>query len=179
MGQKPRDTTPGIHHITVGATAAETYFLDEPDRFVWTRRFIRTLDRFGWTCIGFAQLTTHVHAIVETPDESISVGMHYLNMFYGKYFNEKNDRRGNLVRSRYWSKRSVDDAQLIAAFRYVARNPMLAGLCARPEDWYWSSLGTSCGLAQTFPFVDASVVCATLGATEATAPSLLRALVRD
>ena len=105
--------------------------------------------------------------------------MHYLNMFYGKYFNEKNDRRGNLVRSRYWSKRSVDDAQLIAAFRYVARNPMLPGLCARPEDWYWSSLGTSCGLAQTFPFVDASVVCATLGATEATAPSLLRALVRD
>src|ERR1035437_10215944 len=56
-------------------------FPRQPDRFVWTRRFIRTLDRFGWTCIGFAQLTTHVRAIVETPDESISVGMHYLNMF--------------------------------------------------------------------------------------------------
>jgi len=179
VGQKPRDLTPGIHHITVGATAAEAYFLDEADRFVWTRRFIRTLDRFGWTCVGFAQLKTHVHAIVETTDDSLGDGMHYLNMFYGKYFNEKNERRGNLVRARYWSKRSVDDAQLIAAFRYVARNPMLAGLCARPEDWFWSGFATSCGLASTFPFVDASVVLATLSATKTTAPSLLRALVRD
>jgi REP element-mobilizing transposase RayT len=179
VGQKPRDTTPGIHHIVVGATGDEVYFLDEPDRWTWTRRFIRTIDRFGWTCIGLCQLTTHVHTLVDIPDESISRGMHYLNSFYGKFFNEKNGRRGNLVRSRYWSKRAADDAQLLAAFRYIARNPVRAGLCARAEDWPWSGLATSCGLAQTFPFVDASVVLATLRATEADAAQVLRELCRD
>jgi putative transposase len=179
MGQTPRDTAPGIHHVVVGATGQEDYYLDDPDRFTWTRRFMRTLDRFGWTCISVCQLTTHVHTMVDIPDESISRGMHYLNSFYGKYFNEKNGRRGNLVRSRYWSKRVVDDEQLVAAFRYVARNPVRAGLCTRPEDWLWSGFATSCGLAQTFPFVDASQILAALGANEANAAQLLRALVRE
>ena len=179
MGQKPRDTSPGIHHVIVGATGQEAYYLDDADRLIWTRRFVRTLDRFAWTCISFCQLTTHVHAILNIPDESIARGMHYLNSFYGKLFNEKNDRRGNLVRSRYWSKRIVDDEQLLASFRYVARNPITAGMCARAEDWPWSSFATSCGSAQTFSFIDRSVILGTLGATEANAARLLRALVRE
>ena len=179
MGHIPRDAAPGIHHVTVGATGGEPYFLDGSDRLMWTRRLIRTLDRFGWTCITLCQLTTHVHAIFDIPDESMPRGMHYLNSFYGTYFNETNERRGTLVRSRYWSKRIVDDEQLLAGFRYVVRNPVRAGLCARAEDWPWSGFATSCGLAQTFPFVDASIVLGTLGATRANASRRLRALARD
>lgn len=179
MGHVPRDTAPGIHHVIVGATADEDYFLTDTDRLVWIRRLTRMLIRFEWKCISLCQLTTHVHAIVDVPDESLPRGMHFLNAFYGKYFNETNDRKGALIRSRYWSKRIVDDEQLIATFRYVARNPVTAGLCARAEDWHWSTFASSCGLTQTFPFIDASVVVATLGATTATSSQLLRALVRD
>jgi putative transposase len=179
MGQRPRDIAPGIQHITVGATGEEAYYLDEADRMVWTRRFVRTLDRFAWTCISLCQLTTHVHAIVDIPDDSLARGMHYLNVFYGKHFNEKNGRRGNLIRARYGSKRIVDDEQFIAAFRYVARNPVRAGLCERAEDWSWSSFATSCGLAETFSFIDRSIILATVRATEASAAPILRALVRD
>lgn len=179
MARRPRDTTPGIHHVVMGATGEEDYFLDDSDRSTWIRRLVRTLDRFGWTCITVCELTTHAHALLDIPDASISRGMHYLNSFYGTYFNEKNERRGALVRSRFWSKRVVDDEQLLAAFRYIARNPVRAGLCVRPEDWLWSGFATSCGLARTFSFVDASVVLATLGATPANAAHLLRALVRD
>lgn len=179
MGQTPRDTTPGIHHVIVGATGDELYFVDDPDHFVWTRRFIRTLARFDWTCVSVCHLSTHLHAIIDIPDMSISRGMHYLNSFYGKYFNEKNERRGNLVRSRFWSKRVVDDAQLVAAFRYVARNPVTAGVCERPEDWFWSSFATSCGLAQTFPFVDAGRVVSVLGAQSERPGQALIPLVRE
>ena len=178
MGQMPRDTTPGIHHVVVGATGDEDYYVDDHNRLAWIRRFVRTLEHFDWTCVGLCQMTTHVHAIVEIPDESISRGMHYLNSFYGKFFNETNDRRGNLIRSRYWSKRIVDDEQLLAAYRYVVRNPVRAGMCERAEEWLWSGFATACGLAQTFSFIDASVVIATLGATPATARRELIALAR-
>jgi putative transposase len=164
--------------VIVGATGDEAYYVDESDRLVWVRRFVRTLDRYGWTCIGFCQVTTHVHAIVEIFDESIPQGMHYLNSFYGKYFNEKNGRRGALVRARYWNSLIVDDEQLVATYRYVARNPVKAGLSLDAEGWSWSSFATSCGLTQAFPFVDASSVLATLGASVANAASHLRALVR-
>lgn len=179
VGQTPRDTTPGIHHVVVGATGDEDYYLGDHDRLAWIRRLVRTLERFDWTCVGLCQMTTHVHAIVDIPDESISQGMHYLNSFYGKFFNETNGRRGSLIRSRYWSKRLVDDEQLLAAYRYVARNPVRAGICERAEEWFWSGFATACGLAQTFPFIDPSVVVATLGGRPATARRELLALARS
>jgi REP element-mobilizing transposase RayT len=179
MGKVPRNSAAGLHHVTVGATGDESYYLDDSDRLVWIRRFVRTLDRFGWTCITLCQMTTHVHAIVDIHDESLSVGMHHLNSFYGKFFNEKNERRGTLIRSRFWSKHVVDDEQLLAAFRYVARNPVRAGLCTYAEEWLWSGFATSCGLARTFPFVDASMVIATLGAKGDDVTPALRALARD
>jgi hypothetical protein len=105
--------------------------------------------------------------------------MHYLNSAYGKEFNERHGRIGNLVRARYWSKRITTDTQLLAAFRYAARNPVRASLCERAEDWFWSSFATSCGLAQTFPFVDASRVLSLLGASPAAPGQALIGLVRD
>jgi putative transposase len=145
----------------------------------WLRRFVRALHRFDWKCLAVCLMTTHVHALLETPDESLPAGMHWLNGGYGKAFNDEHERIGNLVRARYWSKRVQDDAQLIAAFRYIARNPFRAGLCERPEDWPWSSFATSCGLADAFPFVDASRVVSLLGAPPALPGQVLLALVRD
>jgi REP element-mobilizing transposase RayT len=179
MPRSPRDRRQGLHHIAVGATSDEAYFRDEADRAVWIRRFAHTLDRFSWGCLSLCELTTHVHALVEIPDESISQGMHYLNSFYGHYFNEKNERRGALIRQRFWSKLVVDDEQLLAAFRYIALNPVRAGLCRRAEDWQWSSFATSCGLTSAFSFIDSSLILGTLRITEVEALHTLRALVRD
>jgi putative transposase len=179
MPRPPRDASPGIHHIVIGATGPSAYFIDDIDRLDWLRRFVQTLDRFEWKCIAFCLLTTHVHAVLEVGDESLPIGMHSLNTAYGKGFNNRHDRLGNLLRSRYWSVRARDDEQLLAAFRYVARNPAKAGLSARPEAWAWSSFATSCGLARSFPFVNASRVLALLGSPPANPLQVLLPLVRE
>jgi REP element-mobilizing transposase RayT len=179
MPRRPRDKAAGFHHVVVGATGPSSYFHDDIDRLMWIRLLLRMLDRYDWTCVSFCQLTTHLHAIFEIPDESISFGMHMLNMAYGKGFNDRHDRFGNLLRSRFWSKRIEDERQLLAAFRYVARNPTRAGMCERPEDWPWSSFATSCGLARAFPFVDASIVLGALHASPAAPGEALIGLVRD
>jgi putative transposase len=163
MPRPPRDVSPGIHHVIVGATGPSAYYRDDIDRLMWTRRLVRTLDRFDWGCLSLCQMTTHVHALVDVPDVSLAVGMHYLSSAYGKDFNDRHDRLGSLIRSRYWSKRMTTNDQLLAAFRYIARNPFRARMCRRPEDWHWSSLATSCGLAETFSFIDAAPVLALLG----------------
>ncbi len=46
--------------------------------------------------------------------------------------------RGHLWQERFHSF-VMDEPHLIAASRYVERNPVRAWLCARPEDWPWSS----------------------------------------
>jgi REP element-mobilizing transposase RayT len=179
MPRRPRDSAPGIYHVIVGATGPSPYFRDDTDRLHWVRLLVETLDRFDWTCVTVCQMTTHVHTLVEVPDESLPLGMHRLNTAYGKRFNARHDRLGNLVRSRYWATRMKDEAQLLAAFRYVARNPSTAGMCERPEDWFWSSFATSCGLARTFPFVDASCVLASLDASPHAPGQALIGLVRE
>ena len=48
----------------------------------------------------------------------------------------------------------LDEADLCGVVRYVARNPVRADLCERPQDWRWSSYLASAGYAKPFPFVE-------------------------
>jgi REP element-mobilizing transposase RayT len=131
------------------------------------RLFVATLSRHRWRCLAVCLLSTHWHAIVETPDNSLAQGMHRLVGGYSRRFNERHARAGYLVRGRYWSRRKSSSADLLAAFRYVARNPVAAGLADRPEDWPWSSYGAVVGVSDTFGFVDARDVLAEFGSTRA------------
>lgn len=177
MPRPPRDRAPGIHHVNVGSAGQVPYYRDDVDRVTWMRRLIRVLDRYDWTCIAVCQLTTHFHLLLDIPNTSLPDGMHDLSSEYGKEFNGRHGRVGYLVRDRYWSRRVTTVGYLLAAFRYIARNPVEAGLCELPERWHWSSFATSCGIARTFPFVDATIVLSQFGNSPATAILALRDFV--
>lgn len=164
----PRDIAPGLRHVWVNATGNERYYVDDDDRIAWIRLLANVLERFGWKCVAFCQLSTHVHFIVSVPDTSLPLGMKRLNMVYSRDFNVRHDRVGQFVRRRYGSRRIVDGRDLVAAYAYVVLNPVRAGLCPRPEDWRWSSYGTTLRISSDFPFVDASLAIAEAGgSTEA------------
>lgn len=177
MPAAPRDHAPGEHHVWVNATGNWAYYLDEVDRLAWLRRLVRTLGRHGWTCIAFCQMTTHVHLLVSIPDSSLAAGMKWLNLEYSKDFNARHGRAGHLVRKRYGSRRIADGSDLLGVYAYVVLNPVREGMCARAEDWRWSSFATTIGLSDDFPFVDASLVLAELGGPPAAARAALRELV--
>ena len=53
----------------------------------------------------------------------------------------------------------MDEAHLCAAFRYVALNPVRAGLVAKAQDWPWSSVrahlaGESDGIVAVEPALE-------------------------
>jgi len=163
VARAPRDRSPGIHHVTVGAAGRGPYFQSDIDRLDWVRRLVAVASTFEWTCMSFCQLTTHVHLLLETNDESLPVGMQRLNSGFAQATNVRNEGRGTLQRTRYWSERKSTAEAMLAAFRYIAWNPVEAGLVRHPLDWRWSSFATSCGLDDAFPFVDAGRVVGELG----------------
>jgi REP-associated tyrosine transposase len=173
----PRDLAPGIRHVGVSAAGAAPYFQDDLDRAIWLRLFVATVSRYRWRCVAVCLLTTHWHAIVETPDDSLARGMHRLVGGYSKRFNERHARSGYLVRGRYWSRRKDSAAAVLEAFRYLARNPVAAGLVERPEDWRWSSYGATVGVSDTFGFVDAAMILGEFGSTRAVQRRGLRSFV--
>lgn len=163
MPAKPRDRSPGIHHFWVNATSHWDYFLDDADRLTWLRLFIRVTQRAGWGIVAFCQMTTHVHGLVDVGDDSLPVGMEYLNREYSRDFNARHGRSGHLVRRRYGSRRTTDGKDLVGAYEYVVLNPVKAGICARASDWRWSSHATTAKLSNDFPFVDANKVLVEIG----------------
>lgn len=164
----------------MGAAGSAPYFQDDLDRAVWMRLFVATVVRFRWRCIAVCLLTTHWHVILHVPDDSLAHGMHRLVGGYSKRFNERHLRAGYLVRSRYWSKRKQSLAEVLEAYRYVARNPVAAGLVDHPEDWKWSSYGTTVGISEIFEFIDAREVLGEFGATrDAQIQGLRRFVDRD
>ena len=163
MPARPRDSAPGIHHVWVNATSHWQYFVDDVDRLAWIRLLIRVRDRHGWRVLAFCQMTTHVHALLEVPNDSLPSGMEYLSREYGKDFNARHGRHGHLVRKRYGSRRVTDARDLLGVYAYVVLNPVEAGACTRAEDWRWSSYATAVGLTHDFPFVDTALVLAEIG----------------
>jgi putative transposase len=159
----PRDSAAGLHHIWVNATGNWPYFIDHVDRQHWIRLFEHVTSTYGWAVPAFCQMTTHVHAIVDVPDGSLSQGMQYLSREYGKRFNVRHDRVGSFVRRRFGSRRIVDARDLLGTYAYVVLNPVKEGMCPRPEDWRWSSYPKTLGLTEDYGFVDARIVLAELG----------------
>ena len=83
----------------------------------------------------------HVHLLVETPDANLEKGMQSLHGGYAQRMNQRHGTKGALFESRYGCVVMENDAQLWMAIRYIALNPVEAGLCTHAEDYEWSSYG--------------------------------------
>ena len=59
----------------------------------------------------------------------------------------------------------------------MAGDPVAAGLVERPEEWPWSSYGTTIGASDMFGFVDAREVLGEFGTTRSTQIRGLRSFV--
>jgi putative transposase len=170
----------GIFHVyTHSVWAAPSLFHDEIDYTTFLRELARTTARTEWDCIAFCAIDTHYHLIVEVDDGVLPKGMHALNFRYAMQFNGRHAMKGHVMGARYDAVRIDDEDHLVAAFRYVVRNPLAAGLRNAPQDWPWCSYSGSVGLDEPHSFVDAARVIACFGEERSTAVARLRAFVEE
>jgi putative transposase len=120
---------------------------------------------------------THYHLIIQTPNANLAAGMQMLNGRYAQRFNWRYERHGHLFAGRFVSVHVQDEEHLMAAHRYVARNPVRAGLCAHPRNWEWSSFGALAGLEPPPIFLDVSGALTAFAATGKSAEASFAATV--
>ena len=137
VGEMPRpmrDVYAGFFHVwTHSVWAADALFRDDTDRFVFLRELVRAIQKARWKCLAFCLMNTHYHLVLEVDDGALPFGMHALNFRYACGYNQRHEMKGHVHGSRYGARRLGDDAALLDGFRYVARNPVEAMLCATPE----------------------------------------------
>ena len=140
MPRKPRvEVAGGLFHVYARGNNRALVFLDDTDleRYLLLLGSV-VLDR-GWRCLGYCLMPNHVHLLVETPKPNLARGMQVLHGDYGWSFNRRHERCGHVFQGRYGAVLVKTDAQLWTVVRYIARNPVAAGLCSEPEGWRWSS----------------------------------------
>jgi REP element-mobilizing transposase RayT len=109
-----------------------------------------TARRFGWIVFGYAVMSNHVHLLIKTPEMTLSRGMHWLNGTWAARFNRRYRRRGHLFQGRFKGILVEEQSYLLTVARYVALNPVRAGVVARPEESRWTSYRATAGY-ETLP----------------------------
>jgi REP-associated tyrosine transposase len=169
----------GIYHVTTSAAGGLFAFRNDGDRLYFLQLLDRIVTRHRWLCQAYCLLGTHYHLLLETPAPDLSDGMHRLNGIYAQRFNKHHERRGHLFGDRFTSVRVTSDGHLLHLSRYIALNPVRAGLCTRPENWEWSSYAAAIGLRMPPAFLDTDGVLRRFGRSRNVARRRLRTFVEE
>lgn len=140
MPRQPRaEHEPGVYHVSARGIRKLPIYLDDADRWKYLKLLRKTVERTGWRCMSYCLMGNHVHLLIETREPNLGAGMHRLHGAHAQWFNRRHGFVGHLFQDRYNAVPITSDPQLWVAAAYIARNPVTAGLCERPEDWPWSS----------------------------------------
>ncbi len=105
-------------------------------------------DGVSYRLLAWVVMPNHVHALIETGAE-VPLPM-LVRGWKGSTARATNlllKRSGSFWHRDYFDRYIRDDAHLAAVLRYIARNPVKAGLVSQPQDWPFGSARFSQGSA--------------------------------
>ena len=180
MPRPPRlNVAGGLYHVTAHSNVGRTVFRDDDERAQFLALVELGMARFKWSCRSYCLLSTHYHLLFRTAEPDLSLGMQYVNGRYGQWANWNRSERGHVFEGRFKSVLVETESHALEVHRYIAMNPVRAGLVDDPEDWPWSSLRAVLGREHPLPFLDVGAVLSEFGPNPATARRRLRMFVRD
>lgn len=127
------------HHITQRGNYRQDIFKNDTDRRHYLNLVAEYSRKFNVAILAYCLMNNHVHFII-TPHDKDSLSEIFRNVHtrYSQYFNKKLKTTGHLWQGRYYSC-ILDECHLLAAARYIERNPVRAGIIKKPTDYIWSS----------------------------------------
>jgi len=140
MARRARITLPGIaHHVTQRGNRRKCIFLKSGDEALYLDLMSEQLRRHDVACWAYCLMPNHVHLILTPSDEpGLARAVGEAPRRYAAFVGAKGRWTGHLFQARFASV-ATDEDHLLSAFRYVALNPVKAGLTAAAGDRPWSS----------------------------------------
>ena len=143
----------GIYHVTNRGNDRQTIFVDDADREIFLALVLAEIERCSWILHDYAILSNHFHLLIETPEPNLSKGMQRLEGTYAQWFNRRHGRCGHVLGGRYKSRLVEGGSYLMEVSRYIALNPVRAGIVERPEQYQWSSYRAKAGFEPPPPWL--------------------------
>jgi putative transposase len=124
----------GIYHVTCRGNRKEPIFLSDGDRILLLELVKKVRARRRWLIHSYCLMQNHYHLLLETPEADLSAGMQTINGEYAQWFNRDYGFVGHVFQGRFHAVLVESDWHLLELTRYIAMNPVRAGLAYRLQN---------------------------------------------
>ena len=146
MARLARLIVPGIpHHVTQRGNGRAQTFFGDADYALYRDLLATNCKAANVEVWAWVLMPNHVHLILTPADEDgLRRALAAVHRRYAGHVHERLRRTGHFWQGRFGSV-ALDEPHLCAALRYIALNPVRAGLVDQARDWRWSSVHTMLG----------------------------------
>jgi REP element-mobilizing transposase RayT len=163
VARTSRITFPDLtYHVWANANSGSSLFRDDDDKNFAIDLLREEVALSGWSCLAYVLMTTHYHVLLTPRNPTLSRGFGRLNLRYAQYFNKRYELGGHVFARRFDSKVVEGPGGRLEVLRYIARNPIKARMCDYPENYAWSSFGSTLGLFPPDGITDVAAALAAL-----------------
>jgi len=149
MGRARREWIEGsIYHVFARGSNRQAIFLNHGDYVEFDMLLAAAIRKHRWDTFGWSLMPNHWHGIFRCPSGGLSVFMKHLNHRYALRFDQRWRRTAHVFDNRFGAVLQKTEEQFLTTLRYVARNPVEAGLCSSPLDARWTSFPATVGLVR-------------------------------
>jgi len=138
-------------------------FMDDTDYRMFVHLLGDVVEDLEIQCWNYCVMPNHFHATLCPTLPNLSEALRRINGRYAQWWNRRHGRVGHVFQGRFKDQIVQREGYLAALCRYVAMNPVRAGLVTRPEDWEWSSYAATTGQRPSPSFLAVDLVLGQFG----------------
>jgi REP element-mobilizing transposase RayT len=129
------------YHVTARSNNREYFYVPPQESWnIFTRSLSKAAEKYKANIHTFVLMSNHFHMLISTPESNLDCVMRYSLAEATRSIQKQTSRINHIMGARYKWNVLVDPYSLAYVYKYVFRNPVLAGLCAKVEDYAFSSL---------------------------------------
>jgi REP element-mobilizing transposase RayT len=140
MPRKPRVTSStGYYHVMVRGINKEIIFKTSANKEMIYTLIKDAAEKENFEIGAWCIMDNHIHLLIKSDLESMAKIIKVMNLKYGAYYNNENNRSGPVFGDRYRSENIEDEKYLLEVLRYIHNNPVKAKKVNDPSGYKWSS----------------------------------------
>ncbi len=112
--------------------------LSPQNRIVFEQALERMRRKYGFFVAGYVLMPEHLHLLMSEPARRmLATALQGIKQAVSRRVGTQDGEP--FWQARYYDFNVISERKIIEKLKYMHRNPVKRGLCARPEDWEWSS----------------------------------------
>lgn len=140
-----QESNTGYYHVMTRGINKNKIFKSKPDKQKLINIIKEKLNEVDCEVYAYCVMDNHLHLLLNSSIENLSLFMKKINISYAMYYNSKNDRIGPVFQDRFKSENILNDRYFYGVIRYIHNNPVKANIVSKPEKYNWSSMSEYIG----------------------------------